>query len=104
MTGLLDKAKQSAEQQRAAAKARGAKTDEEAAHLAVAKAARDEITSRESILKDQGAEEIIKTAFENGSSVVCVRCGDLVAKTRWDAHRDMWCPMIPDSDEEDMDK
>ena len=104
MTSMMNNAKQDAQVQREAAKARGAKTDEEAAHLAVAKAARDELTSQESILKDQGAEEILKIAFEDGSSVVCVRCGELIAKTRWNAHRDMWCPMIPDSDEEEKDK
>ena len=75
MTSMMDAAKQSAETQRAAAKARGAKTDEEAAHLAVAKATRDELTNQDSILKETGDEEILKIAFENGSSVVCVRCG-----------------------------
>ena len=56
---------------------------------------------RESILKDEGAEDILKVAMENGSSVVCVRCGELIARHRWEAHRDKWCPMLPDEESEE---
>ena len=52
----------------------------------------------ESILKDEGDSEILKTAMENGSSVVCVSCGDLIAKERWEAHRDHWCSKIEEKE------
>ena len=71
--------------------------------MAIAKATSADIVERDSILKDQGGEDIIKAAFENGSSVVCARCGELIAKHRWEAHRDKWCSMIPDVDEDEDD-
>ena len=36
--------------------------------------------------------------MENGSSVVCCKCDALVAKDRWQQHRDKWCPMLTDDD------
>ena len=62
---------------------------------------------KDSILKDEGDEEILRQAMENGSSVVCCKCGALVAKDRWLPHRDKWCPMLTDdedSEEEEVDK
>ena len=44
---------------------------------------------------------MLQDAFEDGSSVVCVRCGDLVARARWAAHQSTWCRMLPDSDDEE---
>ena len=52
LTSMLDRAKEQAEAGRAAARAQGARTEEEAADLAVARAARDDIIERDSILKD----------------------------------------------------
>ena len=64
--------------------------------------ARDEMLEKDSILKDEGDEQILKEAMENGSSVVCKQCGELIAFSRVEAHHDKWCPILPnvDSDEE----
>lgn len=53
----------------------------------------------ESILKDRSEEEILRDAFEDGSSVICVRCSSLIKQTRWEAHSTMWCPALA-SDED----
>ena len=50
-----------------------------------------------------GRRDLLADAFQDGSSVVCVRCGDLVARARWAAHRDAWCRMLPDDDDDDDD-
>lgn len=47
-----------------------------------------------SILVEAGCEDIIRDAYVDGSSVVCTRCGDLIARTRWKAHREMWCSVL----------
>ena len=52
MTDLLRQAKQTAADSRADARASGARDELEAAQLAVAKAARDEMLEKDSILKD----------------------------------------------------
>ena len=40
--------------------------------------------------------------MEDGSSVVCMKCGALVMRDRWEQHKTMWCPMLTD-DEKDSD-
>ena len=48
----------------------------------------------DSILKDRQESTILRDAFEDGSSVICVRCKSLIKRTRWNAHRDLWCPEL----------
>lgn len=67
-------------------------TVDEAAELAAAHAVRDDMLERPSLV----SSDILRDAFNDGSSVVCVRCGDLVKRARWWAHRDMWCPRLDD--------
>ena len=98
MTKMMDNAKNQAESDRVMQMERGATTHEEAAKLAAAKIVRDDMLERESILKDEGDEQILKEAMENGSSVVCARCGELIAFTRWEAHHEKWCPMLPENE------
>jgi len=101
MKRQLDAAKRTAERQRREQRAiRPDLTEDEAAELAAARAVCDDLLERSSILGDGGHSELLQDAFEDGSSVVCVRCGDLVARARWDAHRTTWCRMIPDDDDE----
>jgi formamidopyrimidine-DNA glycosylase len=45
-----------------------------------------------------GSEQILRDAFEDGSSVICTRCGGLVKSVRWEAHSSTWCPAIQDAD------
>ena len=81
-------------------------TQAEASELAAARAVIDDVVGRSSLLGDRGRNDVLQGAFEDGSSVVCVRCGDLVARARWAAHQTTWCRMLPpapDSDEEEED-
>jgi hypothetical protein len=53
--------------------------------------------NEDTLLSERGDEEILKDAFEDGSSLVCRKCGGLVAKVRWDSHASTWCPALPES-------
>ena len=53
-----------------------------------------------SILKEHGVEDILRDAFEDGSSVVCTKCQALVKASRWEAHYNHWCPVLDDSGED----
>lgn len=61
-----------------------------------------DLLQQNTLLMETGDEDILRQAFEDGSSVVCRRCQALVAASRWEQHRDMWCSAISDDDE--MDK
>ena len=68
----------------------------------------DELVRADSLLSERcdGSENILRDAFEDGSSVVCRRCGGLVKRLRWDLHNTKWCPSLPQTakdDEEDDD-
>ena len=54
---------------------------------------RDDMLSRSSVVGDrEGGADLLAQAMESGQEVVCVRCGALVSRKRWDVHRDVWCP------------
>mmetsp|Transcript_4323 Transcript_4323/g.9291 ORF Transcript_4323/g.9291 Transcript_4323/m.9291 type:complete len:169 (-) Transcript_4323:217-723(-) len=60
-----------------------------------------EILQRGGILVDRGHGQILKKTLEDGSSVVCTKCGALVASSRAEAHRSFWCPSLQnDKDDE----
>ncbi len=61
----------------------------------------EELMRQDTFLSERGEEDILRDAFEDGSSIVCVKCGGLVAKVRWESHAKMWCPAI--SDDMDVD-
>lgn len=100
MKASLDAAKHTASAQRRRERdIRPDLTDEEAAELAAARGVCDDLLDRSSIVGDErGKRDLLQDAFQDGSSVVCVRCGDLVARSRWDAHLSRWCRALPDSD------
>jgi len=51
----------------------------------------------------QGRQHILQQAMEDGSSVVCSRCGDMVKADRWSQHSSMWCRAIDEiMEEKDM--
>jgi len=56
------------------------------------------------ILGERGESEILRDAFEDGSSFVCTACGGLVACDRVDAHRRFWCSEAPDNELDDDDE
>lgn len=75
--------------------------------LAIAKAtnAIKIMLEEDSFLSERGEEDILRDAFEDGSSIICQKCGGLVPHTRWDAHKLSWCPslggdIIMDSDDD----
>ena len=58
------------------------------------------LMNQDTFLSERGEEDILKDAFEDGSSVLCRKCGGLVAKIRWESHLNTWCPALSDSDTE----
>lgn len=55
----------------------------------------------------QGRQHILQQAMEDGSSVVCQRCGDMISRERWQQHAEYWCREIQeekscDSGEDNM--
>lgn len=71
--------------------------------LEMALQASEELVQRPSILadRDDGSEEILRDAFEDGSSVICAKCGGLVKQQRWEAHKKFWCSGNEAVDDED---
>lgn len=56
------------------------------------------LENQDTFLSERGAEDILRDAFEDGSSIVCTHCGDLISRARWRAHVDLWCSKLPPSD------
>ena len=55
----------------------------------------DELVQDDStLLYEQGNEDILRQAFEDGSSLVCTNCGGLVPRDRWQQHQQFWCSTI----------
>jgi len=46
------------------------------------------------ILYGQGKQHLLQQAMEDGSSVVCSKCGDVVSRERWAQHSEYWCRAI----------
>jgi len=49
------------------------------------------LLEQDTVLSESGQQHILRDAFEDGSSVLCSRCGDLVSRMRWEAHMQYWC-------------
>lgn len=49
---------------------------------------------QDSFLSERGQEDILRDAFEDGSSIICQKCGGLVSQSRWEAHSKSWCPSL----------
>lgn len=60
------------------------------------------LMEQDTILSERGEETILKDAFEDGSSLLCTRCGGLVAKVRWESHSQFWCSSLGGGDEGEM--
>lgn len=52
------------------------------------------------ILQERGDEDILRDAFEDGSSLICTNCGDLISRARWRQHSELWCPAACDGMED----
>ena len=98
---MLDAAKSKASKARQAAMDEYACDEEHASELAAAAAVRNDLLLRagdDSLLGERGEAHVaaVRVAFDSGQSVVCVRCGDLVPRARWEPHRDLWCRRLDD--------
>eukprot|EP00927_Polykrikos_kofoidii_P061810 TRINITY_DN56638_c0_g1_i1.p1 TRINITY_DN56638_c0_g1~~TRINITY_DN56638_c0_g1_i1.p1 ORF type:complete len:145 (+),score=20.62 TRINITY_DN56638_c0_g1_i1:108-542(+) len=56
----------------------------------------EEILRRGGILADNGHAMMLQRALEDGTSVVCMRCGAIVSQERMEPHRTSWCPVLPE--------
>eukprot|EP00933_Yihiella_yeosuensis_P040720 TRINITY_DN35091_c0_g1_i2.p1 TRINITY_DN35091_c0_g1~~TRINITY_DN35091_c0_g1_i2.p1 ORF type:complete len:141 (+),score=40.78 TRINITY_DN35091_c0_g1_i2:91-513(+) len=75
----------------------------QAARQASAAQVCEEILSRGGILSDRGRGGVLKKALEDGSCVICTCCGALVAESRAEAHRTLWCAGLGEDVAEDFD-
>ena len=56
--------------------------------------ASEELIKNDSILKQNGAQDILQDAFEDGSSVICGKCSALIKRSRWETHSTLWCTSL----------
>ena len=56
------------------------------------------------ILYARGKSHILQQAMEDGSSVVCNRCGDMISRERWMQHEQYWCRAIAEEKGLDEDE
>ena len=76
------------------AKARADQENERKSMVQTLKEAREisrRLINEETILSERGEQLILKDAFEDGSSVVCSKCGSLVPRIRAENHSLYWC-------------
>lgn len=59
----------------------------------------EDLINQDTLLSEMGDEEILIDAFQDGSSVVCQRCGGLVAVERAEAHSLYWCDALEAEDD-----
>mmetsp|Transcript_26812 Transcript_26812/g.77320 ORF Transcript_26812/g.77320 Transcript_26812/m.77320 type:complete len:156 (+) Transcript_26812:161-628(+) len=52
------------------------------------------LDDQSTILFEQGREDLLRQTMEDGSSVVCARCGGVVPSDRWRQHQQYWCDAI----------
>ena len=55
------------------------------------------------ILYSRGKQHILQQAMEDGSSVVCTKCGDMISRERFHQHQQYWCRDIQQQDSCDGD-
>jgi hypothetical protein len=55
---------------------------------------RELLDDTSTILYAQGRQHLLQQAMEDGSSVVCSKCGDMIARDRWTQHTQYWCSSI----------
>jgi len=63
----------------------------------------EKLMNADSLLHDMGDTDILRDAYEDGSSVICRKCSALVKKCRWKQHSLRWCPALGDVGSDDDD-
>jgi hypothetical protein len=69
----------------------------------------DMLQDESTFLFQRGKQDILRQAMQDGSSVVCTKCLDIVSASRWQQHQQYWCTStsstaaadMKDDDEED---
>lgn len=54
----------------------------------------DEAAPHQSILEAQGRTAILRDAYRDGSSSLCIYCQSLIKSDRLDAHMSLWCDAL----------
>jgi hypothetical protein len=44
------------------------------------------------ILAEGGRLQVVRDAYADGSSFLCLRCGGILKAARMDEHMTLWCP------------
>lgn len=60
------------------------------------------VSDPNTLLYEQGCEDILADAFKDGSSVVCTACDALVPRDRFEQHRVYWCEKADNAEVEDL--
>ena len=71
--------------------------------LAVPAGTCEQLETSNAILASCGRQRVIVDAASDGSSTMCPACGALVARERWHAHVQHWCPSLHTHQDEDME-
>eukprot|EP00562_Extubocellulus_spinifer_P034617 CAMPEP_0178686238 /NCGR_PEP_ID=MMETSP0699-20121125/3815_1 /TAXON_ID=265572 /ORGANISM="Extubocellulus spinifer, Strain CCMP396" /LENGTH=248 /DNA_ID=CAMNT_0020331055 /DNA_START=196 /DNA_END=942 /DNA_ORIENTATION=+ len=66
-------------------------TDVDARQRRAVEVVRRLLEDESSLLHQQGREDILRQTMEDGSSVVCSKCGGVVPSCRWRQHQLYWC-------------
>ena len=64
----------------------------------------DLLNDSSTFLYAQNRQHILQQAMEDGSTVVCSQCGDMVKVERWEQHKNYWCRAIERDAKEDSDE
>lgn len=63
----------------------------------------NKVTSKLSILAQNGRGQVLIDASSDGSSVFCPYCGQLISLKRFLCHRNFWCPVLMANNQSDED-
>ena len=59
------------------------------------------VSDESTVLFAQGNQHLLQQAMEDGSSVVCSKCGGMVPAARWQQHAAYWCQAVEDEEHKD---
>jgi hypothetical protein len=59
------------------------------------------LNDESTFLYSQGREHILQQAMEDGSSIICTNCGDMISRERWRQHAEYWCRELKSSESND---
>ena len=59
------------------------------------------LNDKSTFLYTQGRQHLLQQAMEDGSSVVCTKCGDMIKADRIEQHVEYWCRSVTIEEEEE---